>query len=222
MNTPDDLSRAVAEQHGRARLLVTALGICSGVFALRIPSSLMQLDLLGEMGRGVQVAHDVATANDARQTLIGDVALLALLATVVVCLFWMYRAYANLKMMGSKETAITPGWAVGYWFVPLVNLYRPYKTMQELWSRSATANAAGAVAAAPSLIGLWWLCYVGAGVVGRAAGVMASDAIQVSDLQQSTVFLIVSDALLVLAGITFIMLVRQIDAAQQKSAAPVS
>ena len=222
MNTPDDLPRGIAEQHGRAKLLVIALGICSGLFALRIPSSLMQLDLLGQMGRGVPVAHDVATANDARQTLIGNIALLALLVTAVVCLFWMYRAYANLKMMGSKETAITPGWAVGYWFVPVVNLYRPYKTMHELWSRSATANLAGAVAAAPSLIGLWWLCYVGAGLVGRAAGVMATDATELSALQQSTLFLIVSDALLVLAGIIFIILVRQVDAAQQQATAPLS
>jgi hypothetical protein len=119
--------------------------------------------------------------------------------------------------MGSKQTEITPGWAVGYWLVPFVNLFRPYMTMKELWQRSASANAAGVVTAAPALLGLWWAAYLGAGFTGRAAAMTSSDATQLRDLSNSTLWSVVSNGMLILAGVFLILVVRQIDRAQQQA-----
>jgi len=223
MTAPDDLPQNIAEQHGRAKILTIALGICVGLYVLRLGSAFMQLDLLGKMARGVDVPRDVVAANDARQGLLAAVGLVALLSTAIVCLVWLHRAYANLKLMGSKQTEITPGWAVGYWFIPFVNLFRPYMTVKELWQRSATANAAGVLTAAPALIGVWWAAYLGAGFAGRAAASMTSGgATQLQDLSTSTVWSAASNGMLVLAGLVFIQLVRQIDAAQQKAVVTTS
>ena len=221
MTAPDDLSSGIAEQHGRAKALTVALGICVGLYVLRLGSAFMQLDLLGKMARGVDVPHEAAVANDARQGLLAAAGIVALLATAILCLVWLHRAYANLKLMGSKQTEITPGWAVGYWFIPFVNLFRPYMTVKELWQRSATGNAAGDLAAAPALIGLWWAAYVAAGFTGRAATMTSSGASQLQDLSNSTMWSLASNTMLVFAGIFLIMVVRQIDAAQRKAAVTV-
>lgn len=217
MTSPNDLSHGVAEQHGRARVLTIALGICVGLYVLRLGSAFMQLDLLGKMARGVDVPHEAAIANDARQGLLAAAGLVGLIATAIVCLIWLHRAYANLRLMGSKQTEITPGWAVGYWLVPFVNLFRPYMTMKELWQRSASANAAGVVTAAPALLGLWWAAYLGAGFTGRAAAMTSSDATQLRDLSNSTLWSAVSNGMLILAGVFLILVVRQIDRAQQQA-----
>ena len=36
---------------------------------------------------------------------------------------WLYRAYYNLEIVKARGLVTTPGWAVGYHFIPFANLY---------------------------------------------------------------------------------------------------
>jgi hypothetical protein len=49
----------------------------------------------------------------------------------IAFLIWFYRAYKNLHIAG-LFTFYTPGWAIGSFFVPFINLIRPYRIMQEI------------------------------------------------------------------------------------------
>lgn len=46
--------------------------------------------------------------------------------TVVFFLIWLNRSYKNLTPLGAQDLAYSSGWAVGYWFIPFVNLVRPF------------------------------------------------------------------------------------------------
>lgn len=77
------------------------------------------------------------------QTAIGLIALgvsgfsvLGYLATIILFLIWMRRSYLNLKPLGTRNTEYSSGWAIGCWFVPFVNLVRPYGIIKEIWARS--------------------------------------------------------------------------------------
>src|SRR5688572_9717366 len=61
---------------------------------------------------------------------------LGFVAAIVVFLVWMRRSYINLKALGVRGLEYSPGWAVGCWFIPFVNLVRPYTIMKEIWTRS--------------------------------------------------------------------------------------
>src|SRR4029077_9871820 len=39
--------------------------------------------------------------------------------TSVMFLIWFRRLYSNLAALGAQELRSTPGWAVGWWFIPI-------------------------------------------------------------------------------------------------------
>jgi hypothetical protein len=61
---------------------------------------------------------------------------------LVECLFffWIYFANKNCRNFTSNMT-YTPGFAVGCFFIPILNLFRPYQVMQEIWKVSANPQA---------------------------------------------------------------------------------
>ncbi|HSG33040.1 MAG TPA: DUF4328 domain-containing protein, partial [Sphingomonadaceae bacterium] len=87
--------------------------------------------------------------------------LLLLFGIVVMSCLWTYRAWRNLHDLGLTGLRYSPGWAVGSYFVPLVNLYVPFKAMRELYNRSAGDDEFQADSSA-ELVTSWWACAVGA------------------------------------------------------------
>lgn len=60
---------------------------------------------------------------------------LALVASAVVVIVWMYRIASNLRML-HRGTTWGPGWSIGGWFAPpLLNLI-PFLVLREQWSAS--------------------------------------------------------------------------------------
>jgi hypothetical protein len=104
----------------------------------------------------------------------GPAALLAIaeLALYVGCaivfLIWLYRASSNARALGARDMMVTPGWAVGWYFVPLANLGMPYVTMRDLWKASAKPRD-WQIESAPATIALWWGCWIVANLTGLIA-----------------------------------------------------
>jgi hypothetical protein len=110
------------------------------------------------------------------------IAAVVLLVDFVVCvitfLMWLHRAYDNLPALGVTDRRWSPGWAVGWWFIPIMSLFRPYQLVKEVWQASApTASPAWRNQALPDFFRWWWgllLLYLIVGVFlerfARAAG----------------------------------------------------
>ena len=77
-----------------------------------------------------------------------------LIATAVFFLRWLHLAYGNVRALG-QSTRFTPGWAVGYWFIPVLSLYRPKQVVDELWERTDDALVGQRTATVPVWWGLW-------------------------------------------------------------------
>jgi hypothetical protein len=89
---------------------------------------------------------------------IADLIGLADFVTVIVCFVvvgcWIYRVSANAHVI-SDDMTISPGWAVGWYFVPFANLVKPYQGMKEAWMASHFRdNWHGEPT--PALLGWWW------------------------------------------------------------------
>jgi hypothetical protein len=99
--------------------------------------------------------------------------LLAWLTCAVTFIAWMRRSYRNLRAVGAGQR-FKPGWAVGGWFVPFLNLWRPKQLVNDIWRGSdpgappmLPANAYER-APVPRTITLWWALFlVGNLVAGR-------------------------------------------------------
>ena len=57
-------------------------------------------------------------------------------ATMVVWLIWQHQATANLWARRYPNLRTTPGWAVGWWFIPFANFGMPLVAMLEVDRRS--------------------------------------------------------------------------------------
>jgi hypothetical protein len=77
------------------------------------------------------------------------------IASVVIIARWIYRAHANVRASGGQNLDVTPGWAVGWFFVPIANLFKPFQAMRELWNASHLEHDYF-VQESPALLKLWW------------------------------------------------------------------
>lgn len=76
-------------------------------------------------------------------------------------LIWVYKAHDNLKRDGLAGLKHSPGWAVGSYFVPIINLFVPFQAMRALYNRSHGEPEELAEASADT-VSSWWGCHMGA------------------------------------------------------------
>lgn len=81
-----------------------------------------------------------------------------MLGTIITFIRWFRRAYFNLHQL-VDTLSYTEGWAAGAWFVPFLNLVRPYKIMAELYDE-ATSLLGEEEAEERSQVGWWWAFYL--------------------------------------------------------------
>ena len=55
---------------------------------------------------------------------------------------WIFRAVGNARA-ATGDSYKTPGWSVGWWFIPFANLVVPYFILRDLYERSGRAEVHG-------------------------------------------------------------------------------
>ncbi len=147
--------------------------------------------------------------------------LLLLLVTGVVFCIWFYRAHKNLTLLGVRGLTYSPGWAAGSFFVPILNLFRPYQIAQEVWRASDPAAPPDSprswrAGSGSALIGGWWACWILANLTGTVASRMEGfgTATDPGTLQAATLVDLVSSLLSFLAAVLAILVIKQIRARQ--------
>jgi hypothetical protein len=89
------------------------------------------------------------------------IAVLSLIPTAILLMIWVYRAMVVAHQV-TPTLKITPGWAVGWFFVPVAWLWMPYEVVNEIAEGSGATRIAGTSA----LIGWWWAAWIGRGICG--------------------------------------------------------
>lgn len=74
---------------------------------------------------------------------------------LVALLKWMYRANLNVRGFGARGLEYSPGWCVGAFLVPIMNLLWPFQAMQEIWKASGNP-AEWKKADNSSQVSVWW------------------------------------------------------------------
>lgn len=88
---------------------------------------------------------------------------LIILCTVIVGM-WIYRAHANLFAAGVDGLEFKPGWSVGWFFVPIAGLFKPFQAMRELWNASHLSEDGYTSHVDPTL-SIWWGLWIAGNVV---------------------------------------------------------
>jgi hypothetical protein len=153
----------------------------------------------------------------------GVLTLLAFIATSVPFLMWVHRANRNARALGAHGMRFSPGWSVGWYFVPLLSLWKPYQVMKELWQASHNPHSWAAQDMAPS-VGRWWGLWLLSNFLGQMTLRFSLRTESSPAFVSSTVFGLLTDAVNVALCLAAVRLVSAIYRKQgewmQKLAAP--
>ena len=122
--------------------------------AVSLLSSWMQLDLLLR-----SFTEEEGAANDQREAFVSGVAFLLLIATFIVFGRWIVLAHRNLTGLGARYVEFTPGWAVGWFFIPVASLWKPYQAMRMLWRYSCSVNRPE-IQETHVVLPVWWTLWI--------------------------------------------------------------
>lgn len=83
----------------------------------------------------VSESEDIWPPNDLSDVI--QIATFAIfLLSIIFSCRWIYFSGKNVRALGATGLAISPGWAVGWYFIPIANLWKPYQAMKEIWQAS--------------------------------------------------------------------------------------
>lgn len=67
--------------------------------------------------------------------IVGLITLVISFVTAIIALYWFYRANKNIHAFGAKEVS-SARMAVIWFFVPILQLWKPYEVAQQIWKAS--------------------------------------------------------------------------------------
>ncbi|HEX8197618.1 MAG TPA: DUF4328 domain-containing protein [Pyrinomonadaceae bacterium] len=138
---------------------------------------------------------------------------------VVFFLLWLYRCYKNLAALKSGSPEYTPGWAIGWWFIPFANLIKPLGVVRDLWNESdpdfdPELNFLSNSVGTPALLGWWWVFWLlsnfSANITGRLSDVESAEG-----LRTLSIALIIASLFGIVAAALAILVVKNITKRQE-------
>jgi hypothetical protein len=184
------------------KFLRTMLWIYLCIVIVSLLSDVMQMNLLNS----TPFSQTETEAKDLRPRIIGGLYFAIFVVTGILFLKWIHRANTNSRGFGARNMMFTPGWSIGYYFIPFLNLYRPYQAMKEIWKISNNPAAWQNESGSP-LLGWWWVSWIISIVLGQISFRMSLAANTVDSLKESTVMSIISaivDIPLCIVGVSLV------------------
>jgi hypothetical protein len=193
-------------------LRVLATG-CVGLVVLSLLSGIVTIALayFGEGGlvEGLYPSDPAAPFGffDYVQTVVG-------LSATIASAVWIYRASANASQLQPLPGRITPGWALGWFFIPIMNFWKPYQAMRQCWN-SSTDPTARIDRPVPGFLLLWWLTWLSPYLLAAIGGGMIAASGGTDGQEAFVALVLLSTAISAVSSFLFIRLIRSITKAQR-------
>jgi hypothetical protein len=205
---------------GRAKAAIAFLLMVIAADLFAAVADLGQLGLAERMLDNEPVSLKELNDSDDLVGISGAVYLVAVVVAVITFLLWYSRAYRNIIGMGVRNARYGTRWAVWYWFIPIVNLFRPKQVMNDIWKGSDPDLGADAVGwkerALPALLHWWWGIWLLANWIGNVYGRQALDDNSAPDeLRDEAMISLAADLSDMVAAALGILVVHKITTRQE-------
>lgn len=170
----------------------------------------LQYALMGQVEAGLLDYDEALQRLGMLALLLALPQILVNIGTIVAVAMWIHRMAWNAHAMaGSRHLDCTPGWAVGWYFIPIANLFKPYQAMKEIWQASRQPLRPDQ-AAVPLLFPLWWTLWLIAGAANQVSLRMSFKADTVYQMSDAAVASIVCDVLSLALCVVFLGIVARL------------
>ncbi|MFD8045115.1 DUF4328 domain-containing protein [Streptomyces chartreusis] len=123
------------------------------------------------------------------------------LPAAIAFVLWFFRMRALTGLMAPDRFRNGPGWAIGGWLIPLVNLWMPYRIAVDMWGAATPLTTEGERFRARLWpVNLWWGLFVFSVLFNRFAGTKYNDAETLMETRDGVEQYMTSDVLHILAA----------------------
>jgi hypothetical protein len=169
----------------RAKYAMILIWIMLGLEILSFISGYLQYELLQNAKDGIEISLSKADANELRESIINGVNLVVYIVSVVTFIKWFRRAYFNLHLK-VKNLSFTEDSAAKSWFFPILNLYRPFNIMKELYVETKNILTKHEISINQDLstkyLGVWWTLWIINNILGQFIFRFSLNADTINDL----------------------------------------
>ena len=152
---------------------------------------------------------DKAESVESMMVICGISMAIVFLVTVIIFCVWTNRMMKNTWAIRGGNHLTTPGWAVGWYFIPLVSMWKPLGAVQQM--RDAVYSGPGGLNLTP-----WWGFWIISNVLSRISAKMPTETIE--ELQTSAFFDTVTSPIDCVSAIFALLMVKKLTNKQHEVA----
>ncbi|MFD7699795.1 DUF4328 domain-containing protein [Streptomyces caelestis] len=140
----------------------------------------------------------------------GRVQVVTSLLCAVLFITWFFLMRRRTELLAPNWFRKGPGWAIGAWFVPVANLWLPYRIASDMWNACALLPTEGRSHRLPMWpVNLWWGLFVGTTLLGRFTAARLDMTDSLAGLNDAVTLYLAVDLLYVaVAGAAVVFVVR--------------
>jgi hypothetical protein len=139
-------------------IVVSLVTIVSDTYQIRLLTSIMNYEY------DYSTAIGLAQVNDLWQSVITEIVVIVTIFSIVVFLYWFYRAYRNLPALGATRLKFNPKWVIVYFFIPILALWKPFRALEEIYTISTNDYSSRSTNSYILLI--WWILFIVSNMMG--------------------------------------------------------
>jgi hypothetical protein len=200
----------------RAIFAIACLAGCALWAVIDLGSSALHYRLLERAEQGEIIPKAEEDTMEVLESAMAVAHLPLMLATAVAFCLWFYRAYKNLAFLRTPNLNYTPGWAAGAFYVPILNLFRPYQIAQETWQASDPDILTPSWRRADRswIIRCWWTFWIIGNILANISMRLTLAATTAPQIQVALVLDMLSDIPEILAAVFAIGMILKIQQRQ--------
>ena len=191
----------------RAKNAVLFLKIILVLEIVSLISAYLQYALLNN----ADITEELAAANDSRQQIVGVLYLGVFIATAVTFINWFRRAYHNLGQLEENLAYLQKDTGIS-WFIPILNLYKPYKIMKDLYTKTQSVleenGSASSSLSSLNTVKSWWILWVLISILGSISFRLSSNSDTIDVLLMVTAIDMIVNIISIPTAILAIQVIR--------------
>ena len=196
---------------GRAAAITVMFGILFVIDLALIGAALLNHGVIDRLESGSVPDSDL-DANAMRLGWLGFASIAVSIACAVLFIRWLHLAYRNVDAISPPYRRFDTGWAIGSWFVPILNLVRPMQIVTDVWHSGMPERHRP-----PAWLALWWLGLWGLWIYNRFLDGDPT-GISIAEMRDGTNELIISTAAHAVLIVLAICVVRSLTRRQERKA----
>lgn len=211
-NKPTGNSVHSNEQKGKKVILSFKINILLSLLILG--SIIWQYMIIQEFPNNHPIPIEILSTPEQIQNIIHVGVLLSTITCCIIFLLWFKREYHNLHAINPK-LKYKEAWAIWSWFIPVINLWRPYQIMKEIYIHATTTEKKEIhpeeeeIITTP-IIDLWWLLWIASNVLSQVNNRLPETTI-IIDLKSAHILSILTFGILIIDAMLLIKIINKIN-----------